>query len=165
MAVLCAAEIGAEQNSLAIPVEGVYTFGEPRVGNTAFRNFYNNGSKVSWRLTHWRDPVPHLPLKVRVLEFICVYVGMCCTSEHADHVFGPCVCVCLRVCYACVWSLCVRVQIMGFDHISTEVFYTENSTQYTICDGSGEDHLCSDKFAIDANILDHLTYLNQPCCC
>merc|ERR1719272_335132 len=63
LAVLCAAEIGAENRSLGLNVTGVYTYGEPRVGNKAFQEFYNSGAHVSWRLTHWKDPVPHLPLE------------------------------------------------------------------------------------------------------
>jgi predicted lipase len=62
LAVLCAAELGASAQSLGFPIEAVYTFGEPRVGNDKFRDFYNTGAKVTWRLTHRHDPVPHLPL-------------------------------------------------------------------------------------------------------
>jgi len=52
------------QYELKIPVDGVYTYGQPRVGNQAFHDFYNDNSpRVTWRLTHWRDPVPHLPLQ------------------------------------------------------------------------------------------------------
>ena len=47
---------------------------------------YLSGAHVSWRLTHWKDPVPHLPLEG-----------------------------------------------MGFRHISTEVFYTQDSKNFTIC--------------------------------
>ena len=47
-----------------IPVAGVYTFGQPRVGNAAFQAFCNaRAPRRTWRLTHWRDPVPHLPLR------------------------------------------------------------------------------------------------------
>ena len=42
-------------------MKGVYTFGEPRVGNKAFHAYYNSGEHLSWRVTHHRDPVPHLP--------------------------------------------------------------------------------------------------------
>jgi len=47
-------------------IDGVYTFGAPRVGNQAFAEFYNSKSAthVTWRVTHHRDPVPHLPLKL-----------------------------------------------------------------------------------------------------
>jgi len=42
----------------------VYTFGQPRVGNAAFQAFCNaRAPRRTWRLTHWRDPVPHLPLR------------------------------------------------------------------------------------------------------
>ena len=42
---------------------GVYTYGQPRVGNKQFAHFYNTGKHVSWRVTHWHDSVPHLPLE------------------------------------------------------------------------------------------------------
>jgi hypothetical protein len=32
---------------------------------------------------------------------------------------------------------------MGFHHISTEVFYTQSSSNYTVCDAGGEDHACA----------------------
>jgi predicted lipase len=64
MAVLCAAELGASSHSLGKKIEAVYTFGQPRVGNQAFHDFYATGEHVSWRVTHYRDIVPHLPLEV-----------------------------------------------------------------------------------------------------
>ena len=61
IAMLAAYEL---QYEFKIPVDGAWTFGQPRVGNQAFRDFYNDNSpRVTWRLTHWRDPVPHVPLK------------------------------------------------------------------------------------------------------
>eukprot|EP00656_Telonema_subtile_P051315 TRINITY_DN686_c0_g1_i3.p1 TRINITY_DN686_c0_g1~~TRINITY_DN686_c0_g1_i3.p1 ORF type:complete len:306 (-),score=35.24 TRINITY_DN686_c0_g1_i3:31-948(-) len=60
LAVLAAAEL---HFSHGIAIEAVYTYGEPRVGNAAFRDFYNQGTHLSWRLTHDHDPVPHLPLQ------------------------------------------------------------------------------------------------------
>lgn len=60
----CAAELGASSQSLGLPIAGVYTYGQPRVGNSAFANFYGRGTRVSWRLTHWRDPVPQLPVNL-----------------------------------------------------------------------------------------------------
>ena len=46
-----------------LKIAGVYTFGQPRVGNAAFAAFYNKHSDthVTWRITHHRDIVPHLP--------------------------------------------------------------------------------------------------------
>ena len=63
LAAHCAAELGASRHSLGFPIAGVYTFGQPRVGNQAFADFYMTGTHVSWRLTHHKDPVPHLPME------------------------------------------------------------------------------------------------------
>lgn len=54
---------------LGFPVTNVHTFGEPRVGNQAFAQFWNqqitaasNANITSqYRVTHNADPVPHLP--------------------------------------------------------------------------------------------------------
>lgn len=48
-----------------VSISGVFTYGAPRVGNGAFADFFNRASdtKVTYRLTHHRDPVPHLPIK------------------------------------------------------------------------------------------------------
>ena len=52
-----------------MPVSGpVYTYGGPRVGNSDFaaqfwRDFHADAQTV-WRLTHNRDPIPHLPLEL-----------------------------------------------------------------------------------------------------
>ena len=54
---------GAAPTATQWRVGRVYTYGQPRVGNTAFADFYMTGTRVSWRLTHHRDPVPHLPLE------------------------------------------------------------------------------------------------------
>jgi len=46
--------------SLGLQVDLLYNFGQPRDGNDAFRQFYQ--SKVnSYRLTHYKDWVPHEP--------------------------------------------------------------------------------------------------------
>jgi len=60
LAALAAAHFAYSQK---MAVHGVYTYGESRVGNPAFRQFYNQGARLSWRLTHYKDPVPHLPMK------------------------------------------------------------------------------------------------------
>jgi len=39
----------------------VYTFGQPRVGNSAFANWIHSVSTINvLRSVHWNDPVPHL---------------------------------------------------------------------------------------------------------
>ncbi len=41
-----------------------------------------------------------------------------------------------------------------------EVFYAHNPNDtYTVCDGSGEDPNCSDKYLADLDVLDHLDYM------
>ena len=40
-----------------------YTYGQPRVGNTAFFSYYKGAAlQESFRFVHNRDIVPHLPL-------------------------------------------------------------------------------------------------------
>eukprot|EP01138_Halocafeteria_seosinensis_P003081 gb/GECG01003149.1/.p1 GENE.gb/GECG01003149.1/~~gb/GECG01003149.1/.p1 ORF type:complete len:313 (+),score=31.07 gb/GECG01003149.1/:1-939(+) len=43
-----------------------FTFGDPRVGNKAFSQAFSRtlGQSTVYRVTHWRDPVPHLPLEL-----------------------------------------------------------------------------------------------------
>jgi len=45
-----------------IHIDDFYTFGSPRVGNEKFTDFFNskNQNTVKARITHYRDPVPHL---------------------------------------------------------------------------------------------------------
>lgn len=55
------------------PIDYFYTFGSPRVGNAAFADYLNQKLKISKsnflststfnaRITHYKDPVPHLLL-------------------------------------------------------------------------------------------------------
>jgi hypothetical protein len=46
-----------------LKIAGVFTYGQPRVGNKEFADFYNlkSDTHVTWRITHHRDIVPHLP--------------------------------------------------------------------------------------------------------
>jgi len=39
----------------------MYNFGSPRVGNSVFSSYVENTLNETWRLTNYRDPVPHLP--------------------------------------------------------------------------------------------------------
>lgn len=112
VAALCAVELGASSQSLGFPIAGVYTYGEPRVGNDQFAKFYMTGTQVSWRVTHWRDIVPHLP-----------------------------------------------PEAFGFHHTATEVWYTEDQNNYTVCDDSGEDPTCADQLFEAVSIDDHLLYM------
>eukprot|EP00462_Mataza_sp_D1_P009813 CAMPEP_0175154326 /NCGR_PEP_ID=MMETSP0087-20121206/20269_1 /TAXON_ID=136419 /ORGANISM="Unknown Unknown, Strain D1" /LENGTH=280 /DNA_ID=CAMNT_0016441181 /DNA_START=32 /DNA_END=874 /DNA_ORIENTATION=- len=71
LAVLAAAEL---HYSHSLSIEAVYTFGEPRTGNSAFASFYNQGTHISWRVTHNRDPVPHVPLHIMGFQHIATEV-------------------------------------------------------------------------------------------
>ena len=46
---------------LKFPVDNVYTYGSPRVGNSAFASNAPPAGVTGWRVTHHRDIVPHLP--------------------------------------------------------------------------------------------------------
>ena len=52
-------------------------------------------------------------------------------------------------------------QWMGFYHISREIYYENHpNTTYKICDGSGEDKHCRDKYGLELlHIEDHLDYM------
>ena len=60
---------------------------------------------------------------------------------------------------------------MGFHHIGTEVWYNQNWSTHVVCDGSGEDPVCSNNFTFmngslwqkykAFNFTDHLSYFNE----
>ena len=58
LAILCALEFVREK----IPVTGVYTFGQPRVGNRTFAGLYDARlADKTWRVVNANDIVPRLP--------------------------------------------------------------------------------------------------------
>jgi predicted lipase len=42
----------------------LYNYGQPRVGNAAFAQWAESQFGAYYRLTHWRDLVPHVPLEL-----------------------------------------------------------------------------------------------------
>jgi len=50
--------------------------------------------------------------------------------------------------------------LLGFRHIAGEIYYNERNSEFTVCDGSGEDPHCAHQFFAAINLLDHLTYMN-----
>ena len=97
------------------PPAAVYTFGQPRTGNSDFARYYASKVNPHWRSTHHRDPVPHLPYE---------------------------------------W--------MGFNHMTTEVYYSGNDGKtHKVCSSTdGEDSTGSDQWS--GNIIylaDHWSYL------
>lgn len=108
------AAIAAYDLSSVFSVGTYYTFGQPRVGNDAFYTYFKSILN-EYRVVHYADIVPHLPLEA-----------------------------------------------MGFHHVSTEVWYNEDSSSFKVCDGSGEDPTCSDSLPLPISISDHLEYLGLP---
>lgn len=110
-----------ESSTAGLSLKQVISFGSPRTGNSAFYSAHaaaiDANLTAQWRVTHYRDMVPHVPQ-----------------------------------------------ELMGYRHVSTEVFYDEPSTTHAVCDGSGEDGACSDSCAPThcTSISDHLDYLNTP---
>jgi hypothetical protein len=56
LATLAAADLGQNYT-----INDVYNFGSPRVGNPAFAQAYNQKFHNHWRVTHYKDPIPHGP--------------------------------------------------------------------------------------------------------
>eukprot|EP01033_Poteriospumella_lacustris_P015827 gene15827-11329_t len=50
------------------------------------------------------------------------------------------------------------LQSLGFHHMPYEVFYIEDPSKYTVCNSSGEDKNCQDKYVADLDVIDHLHY-------
>ena len=85
------------QNARLCPTSGsclsiasVYTFGAPRSINNAFAAHYLK-TKVwpMWRFTHWKDPVPHVPLMQMGFHHVGteVFLGQC--KKTPDGSFEP----------------------------------------------------------------------------
>jgi hypothetical protein len=116
MATLCATELKFNISPLLNIT--VITFGSPRVGNLDYAVLFDTLVNATWRTTHYRDIVPHLPPRM--------------TS-------GP----------------------VQFWHVAQETWYTvENSTEYYVCDQSGEDPDGADSVWLGLSIYDHIHYLN-----
>eukprot|EP01138_Halocafeteria_seosinensis_P003080 gb/GECG01003148.1/.p1 GENE.gb/GECG01003148.1/~~gb/GECG01003148.1/.p1 ORF type:complete len:312 (+),score=28.51 gb/GECG01003148.1/:1-936(+) len=62
MSTLCAFDLDRDGYTIA----QTYNFGEPRVGNQALSDMFKSriGDSTLYRVTHWRDPVPHVPFKI-----------------------------------------------------------------------------------------------------
>uniref|UniRef100_A0A6B2LEG4 Fungal lipase-type domain-containing protein n=1 Tax=Arcella intermedia TaxID=1963864 RepID=A0A6B2LEG4_9EUKA len=57
------AELGALDliQTFRVRVSSMYHFGGPRLGNDAFTRYLLSSIGEVYRVTHWMDPVPHLP--------------------------------------------------------------------------------------------------------
>jgi len=95
-------------------IEGLFTYGAPRVGNPAFADGIKTHGIPHSRVVHYHDAVPHVPMSY-----------------------------------------------LGYQHSSDEVWYTEDSSSYSTCDGTGEDPDCSDSCSplSCTSFSDHTEYL------
>lgn len=57
MAILAALDL----HELLGSVHEVYTFGQPRVGDASFANFYQKTAPNTFRIINYADTVPHVP--------------------------------------------------------------------------------------------------------
>jgi predicted lipase len=57
LAQLAAVELAQQGYNISL-----MTFGSPRVGDGTFANIINSLVSQNFRVTHWRDPVVHVPL-------------------------------------------------------------------------------------------------------
>ena len=64
--------------ALGFEVTQLYTFGSPRVGDNKFKEWFNkaNRHKFTGRVTHYQDPVPHLPYQIWGFEHINTEVSI-----------------------------------------------------------------------------------------
>ena len=62
LAIHCAAHL----MSLNYTINELYTLGGPRVGDNKFKDWFNSkyGDRFKARITHYEDPVPHLPYEL-----------------------------------------------------------------------------------------------------
>lgn len=68
----------------------VYTYGQPRVGNRPFAIWYDGWGRRHFRVTHHRDPVPHLPPAYLGFDHVALELFYDSTNHSEYHVcHGP----------------------------------------------------------------------------
>jgi len=118
----------------------MYTFGSPRVGNLAFAQKLVNSISEIWRITHWKDFAPHVPLCKKEK-------GVCITGEGQK-------------------DYNKTGQVIWYAwHVWPEIFFDEDSKTSTICTGA-EDPKCADQFALtETDVEDHYNYMGVHLLC
>ncbi len=58
-----AAHCGAALVESGYKLTNIYTYGMPRVGNEAFEKWYTTRLPGTFRMSHFKDPVPHVPFE------------------------------------------------------------------------------------------------------
>ncbi len=120
-------------HTLGLRPTKLYTFGQPRIGNDAFRTFVQGSlaaaSCAHFRVTHHRDPIPHLPPQ-QPLGF----------RHEPQEVFYP---------------AALPVPPLLRD--------SSSSPPYVVCSATeGEDPQGSNQYRVALNLVDHVTYLGFP---
>jgi len=61
LAALAATDFMQQHQDTKLHPDMVITVGQPRIGNAAWMKYYDSLKMTHYRVTHHRDPVPHLP--------------------------------------------------------------------------------------------------------
>ncbi|CAM9585180.1 unnamed protein product [Phaeothamnion confervicola] len=157
----------------------VYTFGQPRVGNAALSEMARGLGVEVFRVTHGRDPVVHLP-------YAEVKPGAGILESSAGELFDESEVITGRI-LDCGGAGIVGCGVDtvsgsggsndgsgndggvviggGYRHVPQEVFYDVgarvNAGEYALCDGSGEDKRCANRYC--ANPLNAVDWLRYHC--
>jgi len=119
----------------------LYTFGSPRVGNEVLAHAIEEAIPESYRIVHWKDIVPHVPLCHKDSKGECVSKKTETTKSQVT--FNE-------------WSAW---------HVTNQVFYNEDNTDYVVCKG-GEDSKCANQFTFrETTVKDHHYYMNIHLSC
>ena len=134
-------------HTLGLRVEMLYTFGQPRIGNVAFQKFLQASLESShFRVTHHRDPVPHLPPSLPPLHSY----GF---RHEPQEVYYPCG---------------TGRGVSGWSSSSSSSSNSSSSDDdascgFVVCDPlEGEDPRGSNQNKFALNFVDHITYLGFP---
>ena len=138
------ATLAALDISLAqiLPKEQIhlYNYGSPRVGDSYLAQAVIDNVGEVFRVTHFKDAVPHVPPCFIGLDGHC--------KAWADHPSEN------------------GLYLFNAWHISPEIFYSTEDTQTPKVCTVPEDPSCSDSFAMIAvNVADHLLYLGKSIKC
>jgi len=121
----------------------LYNYGSPRVGNFAFAQAVVQNVPVIYRVVHWNDLVPHVPLCLKATAGV---IGDCIEDiggleyDNSGSLVWP------------AW------------HIWPQIFYTDDFSSYQTCTAEQSD--CADQFAlVDCSIDSHLNYFGFAMAC
>jgi len=111
----------------------MYNYGSPRVGNYILTQAIEAAIPEIYRITHYKDIVPHVPPCLRGLN------GECGKGKALGGAAPP-----------ATWPAY---------HLKNEIFYNEDNSSYVICNG-GEDRKCAGQYNIFQTSMDyHSNYL------